>query len=64
MMFKTQCGKFSKVLGTSKDKRNQETPLSKGNSLPKKLLKYYLTTYNGTYYQEKIPLLFPADGDS
>ena len=30
-MFKSQGGKFSSVLETSKDKKNQETPLHTGN---------------------------------
>ena len=54
-MFKSQGGKFSSVTGTSKDKRNQETFLHTENLAPRKLLKYYLTAYHGT---------FPADGGS
>ena len=49
-MFKSQGGKFSSVFKTRKDKRNKETPLHTGNWAPKKLLKYYLTAYYGTYY--------------
>ena len=56
-MFKSQGGKFSSVFGTSKDTRNQETPLHIGNSVPKKLL-MALTLRN------KNPLPFPADGGS
>ena len=52
-MFKSQGGKFSSVLGTSKDTRNQETPLHTGKSAPKKISEYYLTTYHGTYCQEE-----------
>ena len=48
-MFKPQGGKFSSVFATSKDKRNQETPLHTGNSSPRKLLKY-LTAYRGSQY--------------
>ena len=51
-MFKSQGGKFSSVFGTSKDKRNPETPLHTGNSAPRKLLKYDWTAYHGTYCQE------------
>ena len=58
-MLKSQGGKFSSVFGTSKDKRNQETPLHTQNSAQRKLLKYYLTAYHGTYCQEEnIPCLF------
>ena len=39
IMFKSRGGKFSSVFGTSKDKRNQETPSHTGNSAPRKLLK-------------------------
>ena len=64
-MPKSQGGKFSSVFGTSKDKRNQETPLHTENTAPRKLLKYYLTAYHDTYCQEeKYPLPFPADGGS
>ena len=52
-MFKSRGGKFSSVFGTSKDKINQETPWHTGNSAPRKLLKYYLTAYHGTYCQEE-----------
>ena len=51
-MFKSQGEKVSSVFGTSKDKRNQETSLHTGNLAPRKLLKYDLTAYHGTYCQE------------
>ena len=56
-MLKSQGGKFSPVYRTSKDKRNQKTPLHTGNPAPRKLLKYYLTAYYGSYCQEE---KFPA----
>ena len=56
-MFKFKGEKFSSVFGTSKDKRNQETPLHTWNLAPRKLSKYYLTAYYGIYCQEKIPCL-------
>ena len=52
-MFKSKGGKFSSVVGTSKDKGNQETPLYTVNSAQRKLLKYDLTAYYGTYCQEE-----------
>ena len=67
-MFKSRGGKFSSVFGTSKDKINQETPWHTGNSAPRKLLKYYLTAYHGTYCQEEISSLlqnnFQSPNDS
>ena len=63
-MFKSQGGKFSSVFGTSKDKRNQVTPLHTGNLAPRKLLKYHLTAYHGTFCQEENPLSSLADGGS
>ena len=63
-MFKSQGGKLSSVFETSKDKRNQETPLHTGISALRKLLKYYLTAYHGSYCQEKKPLPSPVDGGS
>ena len=63
-MFKSQGGKFSSVFGTSKDKRNQVTPLHAGYLAPSKLLKYYLTAYYGTFCQEENPVPSPADGRS
>ena len=60
-MFKSKGGKFSSVYGTSKDKRNQVIPLHTGNLAPRKLLKYYLTGYHGTFCQEENPLPSPAD---
>ena len=60
-MFKSQGGKFSSVFRTSKDKRNQVTPLHAGNLKERKLLKYYLTAYHGTSCQEENPLPSPAD---
>ena len=60
-MFKSQGGKFSSVYGTSEDKRNQVIPLHAGNLAPRKLLKYYLTAYHGTFCQEENPLPSPSD---
>ena len=64
IMFKSQGGKFSSVFGTSKYKRNEVTPLHAGNLAPRKLLKYCLTAYRGTFCQEENPLPSPADGVS
>ena len=64
IMFKSQGGKFSLVFGTSKNKRNQVTPLHAANLKEKKLLKYYLTAYHGTFCQEENPLPSPADSGS
>ena len=63
-MFNSQGGKFSSVFGTSKDKRNQGTPLHTGNVAPRKHLKYYLTAYHGTHCKEENPLPSPANGGS
>ena len=63
-MFKSPGGKFSSVFGTCKDKRNLETSLHTGNLAPRKLLKYDVTAYHGTYCQEEKPLPSPADGVS
>ena len=63
-MFKSQGGKFSSVFGTSKDKRNQVTPLHTGKLAPRKLLSFYLTAHHGTFCQEENPLSSPADGGS
>ena len=60
----SQGGKFSSVFGTNKYKRNQVTPLHTRNLAPKKLSKYYLTAYHGTFCQEEDPLPSPADGGS
>ena len=63
-MFKSQGGKFFSVFGINKDKRNQGTPLHSGNLAPRKLLKYYLTAYHGTFCEEESLLPSPAYGGS
>ena len=62
-MFKSQGGKFASVFGISKDKRNQGTPLHTGNFAPRKLLKYYLTVYHGTFCQEENQLMVTAQNN-
>ena len=63
-MFKSPGEKVYSVFGTKKHKRNQETSLHTGNLAPRKLLKYDLTAYHGTYCQEEKSLPSPADGGS
>ena len=52
-MFKSQVRKFSSVLGQAKIKEIKKLPLHTGNSATRKLLKYDLTAYRGTYCQEE-----------
>ena len=61
-MFKCLGGKFSSVFGTSKDQRNQGTPLHTGNLAARKLLKYYLTVTMALTVSKKNPMPSPAGG--
>ena len=62
-MFMSQGGKFSSVFEISKNKRNQGTPWHTGNLAPRKLLKYYLTAYHGTFCQEENQLMVAAQNN-